>query len=29
VGEGGLAAQPLGVLAGGCQQLAGVVVADR
>jgi hypothetical protein len=29
VGEGGLAAQPLGVLAGGDQQLAGVVVADR
>src|SRR5215212_4932013 len=29
VGEGGLAAEPLGVLAGGCQQLAGVVVADR
>jgi hypothetical protein len=29
VGEGGLAAQPLGVLAGGDEQLAGVVVADR
>jgi hypothetical protein len=29
VGEGGLTAQPLGVLAGGCQQLAGVVVANR
>jgi hypothetical protein len=29
VGEGGLAAQPLGVLAGGDQQLAGVIVADR
>jgi hypothetical protein len=29
VGEGGLAAEPLGVLAGGDEQLAGVVVADR
>jgi hypothetical protein len=29
VGEGGLTAQPFGVLAGGCQQLAGMVVADR
>ena len=29
VGEGGLAAETLGVLAGSRQQLAGVVVADR
>ena len=29
VGEGSLAAQPLGVLAGGNEQLAGMVVADR
>jgi hypothetical protein len=29
VGERGLAAHPFGVLAGGGQQLAGVVVADR
>jgi hypothetical protein len=29
VGEGGLAAEPLGVLAGGDEQLAGVIVADR
>jgi hypothetical protein len=29
VGEGGLAAEPLGVLAGGDEQLAGVVGADR
>jgi hypothetical protein len=29
VGEGGLTAQPLGVLAGSRQQLAGMVVADR
>jgi hypothetical protein len=29
VGEGGLAAEPLGMLAGGGQQLAGVVDPDR
>ena len=29
MGEGSLAAQPLGVLAGGNEQLAGMVVADR
>ena len=29
VGEGGLTAQPFGVLAGSCQQLASVVGADR
>ena len=29
VGEGGLAAEPLGVLTGGDEQLAGMVVADR
>ena len=29
VGEGGLAAQPVGVLAGGDQQLAGMVLANR
>ena len=28
-GEGGLAAKPLGVLAGGDDQLTGMVVADR
>ena len=28
-GEGGLAAQPVGVLAGGDEQLAGMVLADR